>query len=88
MKRSLSSVSGTTSITGTNDVAIEIVNDSSTVQFGTGTAGGGTTINNPLNIGIEVLSNNGTVNFGGTTTINQPAFSAIGSPIESISVIL
>ncbi len=74
-------VSGTTSITGTNDVAIEIVNDSSTVQFGTGTVGGGTTITNPLNIGIEVLSNNGTVNFGGTTTINQPAFSAVGSPI-------
>ena len=74
-------VSGTTSITGTSDVAIEIVNDSSTVQFGTGTVGGGTTINNPLNIGIEVLSNNGNVNFGGTTTINQPAFSAVGSPI-------
>ena len=73
-------VSGSTTITGTNDVAIEIINDSSNVVFGTGTVGGATTINNPLNIGIEVLSNNGIVNFGGTTTINQPATNLPGNP--------
>ena len=75
------SVTGTTVITGTSGIGINIMNNpaASIVQFGTGSAGGGTTINTPGGIGINVMNNAGTVNFGSTTAINQPAFNAVGA---------
>ena len=64
-------VNGTTLITNTSGIGIEIFDDSSTVLFNGGFNTASTTINQRGNIGIEVRANRGTVNFNGTTTINN-----------------